>query len=278
VTQSGDSLAHFRLVESIGHGDRWKAVDTNSGREVAIKILPPSFAKNPEKLARFKDTVRAIAVLDHPNIVAIDSVAESGGVHFCTMALVSGTTLDQQLPPDGLPLDKLLELAPSLVDTVRAAHAAGVTHRYLSPGCVILSEDGRPRILDFGMAEVRESELEPDVDPDDVPTLTLTQDAARNTLPYMSPEQIYRKPLDQRSDIFSLGTLLYMMATGRCPFSGESSADIAVAVLKDEPPTVTELNSALPDRLAEIIRRALEKDRGKRYQTAQELHDDLARL
>jgi serine/threonine protein kinase len=175
-------------------------------------------------------------------------------------------------------LDKLLELAMPLVDTVRAAHAVGVTHRYLTPGSIIVGEDGRPRILDFGMAEVKESELDPHLDPDDVPTLTLTQDGARSTLPYMSPEQIYRKPLDDRSDVFSLGTLLYEMSTGSCPFSGESSADIAVAVLKDEPPPVTELNSALPDRLAEIIRRALAKDRGRRYQTAQELHDDLAGL
>jgi serine/threonine protein kinase len=278
VTEPGDSLALFRLVEYLSEGDRWRAVDTRDDREVAIKILPTAFANNPESLARFKETARAIAALDHPNIVAIDAVAESGGVHFVSMKLVRGETLAQQLPQKGLPPEKLVGLALPLVDALRAAHEQGLTHRYLTPHNVILTEDGRPMILDFGMAEVRESELDPDVDPDDVPTLTLTQAGARSTLPYMSPEQIYRKPLDHRSDLFSLGTVLYEMATGKQPFVGESSADVAVAVLKDQPPPVAELNPALPERLALVIGRALEKDRGRRFQTAQELHDELAKL
>jgi serine/threonine-protein kinase len=280
VPETGDSLSHFRLVEKIGEGgmgDVWKAVDTRLDREVAIKILPPALASDPERLDRFKAEAKAVAALNHPNIVTIHSVEESEGVHFLSMELVHGATLIEHIPRGGLAFGKFLDRALPLTDAVRAAHQQGVTHRDLKPGNVMVSHDGRVKILDFGLAEIRKREGDPEVD--DLPTQTLTQERKiRGTMPYMSPEQVQGKTLDPRSDVFSAGCILYEMATGVRPFEGESSADIIAAILRDDPRPVTELNRMLPRQLDRIIRRGLEKDRERRFQTVQDLHNELDEL
>jgi TolB-like protein len=280
VPETGDSLSHFRLVEKIGEGgmgDVWKAVDTRLDREVAIKILPPALATDPERLARFKAEAKAVAALNHPNIVTIHSVEESEGIHFLSMELVHGTTLADHIPRGGLALGKFLDLALPLTDAIRAAHQQGVTHRDLKPGNVMVSDDGRVKILDFGLAEMRQGEGEREID--DLPTKTLTQESKiRGTMPYMAPEQVKGKPLDPRSDIFSTGCILYEMATGTRPFEGESSADIIAAILRDDPRPVTELNRSLPRSLDRIIRHGIEKDRERRFQTVQDLHNELDEL
>jgi serine/threonine protein kinase len=275
-------LAQFRLIEKIGRGSTgevWKAADTGLDREVAIKLLSPSLAKDPERLARFKEDARTVKALNHPNIVLVNSVEESDGTHFVSMELVRGTTLAERIPSGGLTLDEFFELALPLTDAIRAAHQMGVTHRDLKPGDVRVDEDGQVKVLDFGVAEIRTPEIDPELDTDEVPTLTLTHESTtRGTMPYLSPEQVRGKAPDHRSDVFSLGTLLYQMATGRRPFEGESPADIIVAILKDEPPPVTELNPALPQRLGRVIRHCLKKDRGQRFQTVQILHEALVQL
>ena len=280
VADPGDLLAHFRLVERIGQGgmgDVWKAVDTKLDREVAVKILPPALAQDPERLARFAGEAKAVAALNHPNIVTIHSVEEAGGVHFLTMELVRGQTLAELIPPGGLPVERFFEIAVPIASAVSAAHEQGVTHRDLKPGNIMVSDEGRVKVLDFGLAKFREPKTS--ADPDDVPTKTLTQEEEiRGTMPYMSPEQVQGKPLDQRSDIFSIGAVLYEMATGRRPFQGETSADLIAAILRDDPRPLTELNQAMPRQLQRIVRHAMERNPERRFQTTRDLRNELEAL
>jgi serine/threonine protein kinase len=279
VGNAGDSLSHFRLVEKIasgGRGEVWKAVDTRDTREVAIKILAPSFTRDPGQMVRLKDEIQALSALDHPNIVVVHSV-EDGERPILCMELVDGVGLAQRIPRGGLALGELLRLALPLSDAVRAAHQVGVTHRDLKPSNVMVGEGGLLKVLGFGLAETRDRDAH--LDPDDTPTLTLSQERTLgNAIPYVSPEQVQGKPLDHRSDVFSLGAILYEMACGKRPFGGDSPADIIVGILRDHPQPVTEINEALPRRLEQIIRRCIEKDRELRFPTVQALHAELAQL
>ena len=285
MPDAGDSLAQFRLVERIGEGDVgevWKAVDTGTGREVAIRLLPPKLVKDAVKLERLREDSKKIAALDHPNVVPILSVEESDGTHFFSTDLVRGTILAQLVPSGGLTLEKFIEWALPLADALGAAHGQGVVHGDLKPGNVMADEDGKVKILDFALGGIQQRAPDPAaLDTDDIPTLTMTVSTERSihgVMPYLTPEHVQGKPIDARSDIFSLGSILYEMATGQRPFGGESPADIIVAVLRDQPRPVSELNGALPARLDGIIARCIEKDRTQRYQTAQELHSELGQL
>jgi serine/threonine protein kinase/tetratricopeptide (TPR) repeat protein len=263
-------------------GAVWKARDTKLDRDVALKILPEELSRDPETLSRFADEAKAVAALNHPNIVTIHSVEESGGVHFLTMELVQGKTLRDQIPPGGEGIDRILELALPITDAIGAAHQRGVTHRDLKPSNVMIGDDGRVKVLDFGLAHIRgrESDNDPTLTKTlETPTLTLTTESrVRGTMPYMSPEQVQGKPLDQRSDIFSLGVMLYELATGSRPFVGESSADVIAAILRDQPKPPSEMNRSLPHQFDRTVNHALEKTRDKRFQTVQDLHDELAGL
>jgi serine/threonine protein kinase/tetratricopeptide (TPR) repeat protein len=278
--EPGHSLSHYRLVEQIGAGGMggvWKALDTKLHREIAIKILPEDVAGDPEKLSRFENEARAVAALNHPNIVTLHSVEEADGVHFITMELVRGRTLADTIPRGGMPLRKFLELAVPLADAVYSAHQRGLTHRDLKPANVMLSDEGRVKVLDFGLARFREPEVSPD-DPE-LPTKTLTQEREiRGTMPYMSPEQVKGKKLDQRTDLFSLGVILYEMATGERPFAGETSADLIASILRDEPRGVSVINNAMPPSVARWIAQCLRKDPRQRLDSARELRDRLERL
>ncbi len=278
--QSGDRLSHYRLLERIGvgrRGDVWKAVDTRSNREVAIRILPR--IEQADRRARLDASIAKVAALDHPHIEQIDPVAESEGTRFISMELVTGTTLSRLIPTGGLSYGKLLDHALRLTDAVAAAHRDGVTHRDLTPSRVVFDDQGRMRVLGFGLGEVHERKPVAEVDPEEVPTLTSDHEVAdRATLPYMSPEWVKGTPLDARSDVFSLGVMLFEMATGQRPFGGESPADLFVAVIHDAAPPATELNPTLPAALAQVIARCLEKDPARRYSSAVELHEELAKL
>ena len=278
-------LSHYRLIERIdsGVGEVWNAVDTDDDREVMLGILSPEFASDPERLDRFREEARTLATLGHANIVAMEAVDEAGGRHFYVHERVPGHSLSEQIPPRGLPRRRFFELALPLTDAIRAAHWLGVTHRDLRSGNVIVAADGTIRILGFGLAEARVAEsrahADPDVDTDDTPTLTMTHGAApRFSVPYMSPEQVQGKALDHRSDVFSLGSILYEMATGRPAFAGESPADVIVAVLRDAPPPITRVNPMLPESLERLLDQALMKDREARLQSVQMLHDELRRV
>jgi Tol biopolymer transport system component len=262
-------------------GEVYRARDTKLNRDVALKVLPDALASDPDRVARFRREAQALASLNHPNIVTIHSVEEADTHVFLTMELVSGRSLADVLPGNGFTLDELLRIAIPLVDAIAAAHSKGITHRDLKPANIMLGvgeHDGRVKILDFGLARLAQAALEP-AGPAASPTMTLTGEGRiLGTAAYMSPEQAEGKPVDARSDLFSLGVMLYEMATGRRPFTGDTNLSIVSSIIKDTPPPVTELNPALPRDLARLIRRALSKNPGQRYQTAIDLRSDLEDL
>ncbi len=277
----GQNLRHYRLIEKIGEGGMgvvWKAEDTKLHRHVALKVLPPSMASDPGRRARFEREARAVAALNHPNIVTLHSVEELGGVHFITMELVEGQTLSQLVPRSGLALGQLLEIAIPLADAVSRAHRAGITHRDLKPDNVMIDADGRLRVLDFGLAKLQEpSGLQ--TGPEALTATAVTEEGTiLGTVAYMSPEQAEGKDVDPRSDVFSLGTILYEMVSGERPFKGDTNVSTIGAILKDHPASVTEIKPSLPNHLGRIIRRCLAKDPDRRYQTALEVRNELQEL
>jgi non-specific serine/threonine protein kinase len=281
---TGTVLSHYRLVDKIGEGgmgEVWKAIDTRLDREIAIKFLPESLEADPARLARFEREAKAVAALNHPNIVVVHSIEQDQGRHFITMELVPGETLSELVSKGGLPLKRLLEIAIPMVSAVGAAHERGITHRDIKPGNVMIAGHSGVKILDFGLARPC-----PPLDPDrklerDPMTLTteLTLEGAIvGTLDYMSPEQIQGKPADHRSDVFALGVMLYEMATGRRPFRGETPADVIASVLKDRPRSVCEVNAELPRQLDRIVDQCLDKEPERRFSSAIELAARLEEL
>jgi TolB-like protein/tRNA A-37 threonylcarbamoyl transferase component Bud32 len=276
---TGETLGHYHILGKIGAGgmgEVYRATDTKLGREVALKMLPPEMARDPERLARFQREARAVAALNHPHIVTIFSVEEALGVHFLTMELVEGQSLDRLIPVGGLPVAQIIEIAGALAEALAAAHEKGIMHRDLKPANVMVTADGRVKVLDFGLAKDVRAQTSGDA------TMTSaghTQAGiVMGTPAYMSPEQISGRALDHRTDIFSLGVLLHEMATGQRPFEGTSSAELISAILRDTPPSVTDLRADLPGDLARIIRRCLEKDPRHRVQTARDVVNEFRDL
>ncbi|MCL4846658.1 MAG: protein kinase [Acidobacteria bacterium] len=257
-------------------GEVYRATDTKLGREVALKVLPVAVAHDPDRLARFQREAKALAALDHPNIVTVFSVEEAGGVHFLTMQLVEGEPLDRLIPESGLPLERFVAVATALADALATAHEKGIVHRDLKPANVMVTPDGRVKVLDFGLAK--------DLRAGDSIEATLTSTGhtqagvVMGTPAYMSPEQVAGRPVDQRTDLFSLGVLLYEMASGARPFRGDSSAELASAILRDTPRPLGEIRTDLPTDLARLIRRCLEKDPRQRIQTARDIVNELRQL
>ncbi len=278
----GRTLCHYEILRKLGEGgmgEVWLARDTKLEREVAIKVLAPEVAANPERLERFRREAKAVAALNHPNIVTIYSVEEDGNVPFFTMEYVEGTTLSKVIPVNGLEPGRFLDLAITIADALSAAHASGITHRDLKPGNIMVSATGQIKVLDFGLAKVAREESREVHSDSHLETEFLTSEGKiLGTTPYMSPEQLKGKAVDQRSDIFSLGTILYAMATGKHPFLAESSAEVISSILSHHPPEVAEVRDGLPDYLSGVIRRCLEKNPADRYQSARGLEDDLERL
>jgi Tol biopolymer transport system component len=263
----GTTLLHYRITGRLGAGgmgEVYAAEDTKLQRRVALKVL----------LHRFQREARAVAALNHPNIVTIYSVEESGGVHFLTMELVEGKTLADLILPSGLPLDELLRLAEPLVEAVAYAHRHGIVHRDLKPANIMLASDGRLKVLDFGLAK-----LKPGWSSTETTTLltrSVTEEhAIVGTAAYMSPEQAEGRPVDHRSDIFSLGVVLYEMACGRRPFQGESFLSVVSSILKENPAPLSSVNRVVPSTLDGIVSRSLAKAPTDRYQSAVDLAADL---
>ena len=275
----GTKLGLYEIQTSLGAGgmgEVYRATDSKLGRDVALKVLPAEMAQDPERLGRFRREAKSLAQLDHPNIVTIYSVEECDGVHFLTMQLVEGQPLDRLIPEDGLPLAQIVEIASALGEALSAAHEKGIIHRDLKPANVMVSNAGRVKVLDFGLAK--------DVRGSNLGDATMTS-ASRTevgvvmgTPAYMSPEQTSGRPLDHRTDIFSMGVLLHEMATGRRPFEGNSSAELVSAILRDNPPSVTDVRPDLPSDLARIVRRCLEKDPRHRVQTARDVSNEFRDL
>jgi serine/threonine protein kinase/Flp pilus assembly protein TadD len=279
ILKIGDVLAHYRLDEKLGEGGMgivWKARDLKLERDVAIKFLPEGFAEDPERRAFFEREAKAVAALHHPNIITIFTVSEAQGVHFFTMELAEGEPLSKDIAPGGVPLDRFLKIAFQLVDAIAAAHKRGIIHRDLKPGNIMVDSAGTVKILDFGIARVLD-QISSLPAREEAETLTLEQ-GFYGTILYMSPEQLKGQALDHRTDLFSLGIILFELATGRHPFEGRTAAETIAAILKEEPLSVIDLNSRLSRRLDRILRHCLEKDRRYRVATAFDLKSELESL
>jgi serine/threonine protein kinase len=279
----GRTLSHYEVTAKLGEGgmgEVYRATDTTLKREVALKVLPAEMASSPGRLERFQREAEAIAGLNHPNIVTIYSVEHGEGFHFLTMELIDGESLDRVLQRGGLPLPRVLQIARTIADALAVAHHQGIVHRDLKPANVMLTSDGRVKVLDFGLAKLaRESSAGPLSEqatsmPTEVKPLT-EEGVVLGTAPYMSPEQAQGLPADARSDIFSLGCLLYEASTGRRAFSGKSSIDTLHKVIHEEPKPLVEHAPEAPIQLQWILRKALAKDPADRYQSAGDMAVDL---
>jgi serine/threonine protein kinase/tetratricopeptide (TPR) repeat protein len=275
----GRTLAHYQLIAAIGAGgmgEVYRASDTKLGRDVALKVLPAEMARDPQRLMRFQREARAVAALNHPHIVTIFSVEEADGVHFLTMELIEGQPLDRLIPEGGFPVERIVDIAAALAGALAAAHEKGIVHRDLKPANVMVTSDGRVKVLDFGLAK----EIRPMSSGDATQTHSPQTEAGMvmGTPAYMSPEQVAGEAVDCRTDIFSLGIVLYEMATGQRPFKGRSSAELISAILRDTPRPVAELRADLPGDLSRVVRRCLEKDPQCRLQTARDVSNELRDL
>ena len=237
---SGTKLGPYEITSQLGSGGMgvvYRAHDPSLDRDIAIKVLPEQLAAEPDALRRFQREAKAVAALNHPNVVTIHAVEESDGVHFISMELVDGRPLGELIAKGPLPIERFFDVMTPLADALIAAHARGITHRDLKPANVMVTDDGRVKVLDFGLAKF--------VGPGgDLEETRLTQDGLIvGTFPYMSPEQVEGKPVDHRSDIFSLGVVMYEAVTGRQPFLGDSGPALMSAILRDAPPSASNLRA-----------------------------------
>lgn len=275
------TLAHYEIIDKLGEGgmgEVYRARDQKLGRDVALKVLPPEVAQDAERRKRFEREARAVAALNHPNIVTLYSIEEAEGVHFLTMEYVEGHTLSASIVSGGMELDNFFRIAVPLADALSSAHGKGIAHRDLKPANIMFDAGGRVKILDFGLAKLLGSSSEVEetmvAGPDDM----TGEGRIVGTVAYMSPEQAEGRAIDARSDVFSLGIVLYEMATGARPFQGKTNISTISAILKDEPAPVTELRPVAPRHLGRIIARCLAKDPERRYQTAIDVRNELEGL
>jgi predicted Ser/Thr protein kinase len=284
--REGLPIGPYRVAALIGRGgmgEVYQATDTRLGREVALKFLPPHYAATPHALERFRREARAISSLNHPNICTLYDIGEHDGQPFLVMERIEGESLRQRLTGAPLPAAELISIASQICDALEAAHGNGIVHRDIKPANILLTEHGRVKILDFGLAKLR---AEPNAPPEAIrasasratgETITI-QGRAMGTASYMSPEQAHGDDVDERSDLFSLGVILYQITTGARPFDRGTPEQTCEAVLSQRPAPPRQLNPAIPAELERIILRTLEKERTARYAGAAELRADLERL
>jgi hypothetical protein len=278
----GRQLGAYRIDAAIGAGgmgEVYRAKDTRLERDVAVKILPPSWAADPQRRTRFEREARAVAALNHPNICTIHDVGHDQGLDFLVMELVEGESLATRLAKGPLPLPQALARAIEIADALDRAHHHGIVHRDLKPGNVMLtatrssgSHETHAKLLDFGLARIMPAPVAPGSETATDTSPVTEAGALLGTLQYMAPEQIEGQPADARTDIFSFGALLYEMVTGRRAFEGASTAALIAAILREDPPTLD------PRELGRIVRRCLAKDPSRRYQSARDLLIDLEEL
>jgi serine/threonine protein kinase/tetratricopeptide (TPR) repeat protein len=288
----GSTISRYRILAKLGAGgmgEVYRAHDPSLERDIALKVLPTEVVADSARLARFQREAKTLAALNHPNIVTVFEVGEAPEsravgdgdngrpIHYLTMELVDGHTVSDEIPPGGMPIDRFFAIATPIAEALAAAHERGIVHRDLKPANVMVAKNGLVKVLDFGLAK-----LNPRSDSEETTQLSaedLTRDGTVvGTVPYMAPEQIRNGQTDPRSDIFSLGVVLYEMAVGSRPFQGETFADLVSSITRDRPSDVHGERPDLPHHLGRVIRRCLEKDPERRYQSAKDVRNELQDL
>lgn len=277
----GKQISHFKILSLLGAGgmgEVYLAQDTKLGRKVALKLLPAMFTQKRDLVKRFRREARAASALNHPNIITIHEIGELNDIQFIATEYIKGETLRVRLMREPLSLFEVVDIAIQITGALVAAHHEGIVHRDIKPENIMLRPDGYVKVLDFGLAKLTEANTVSDNARRTSGLNTTESGLVLGTVAYMSPEQVRGLPVDTRTDIFSLGVVLYEMTIGRSPFKSTTPSDVIAAILKIEPPLVTDYPSDYPTELANIIRKALSKERDDRYQTAKELFDDLKSL
>jgi serine/threonine protein kinase len=278
----GTLIGPYRILNLLGvggMGEVYLAEDIRLGRRVALKVLPPHFTDNPERLQRFEQEARAASMLNHPNIVTVHEIGQLGGAHFIVTEFIEGQTLRQQMAAASMKLREALDVAMQVTAALGAAHKAGIAHRDIKPENIMLRPDGLVKVLDFGLAKLMPAQtLNPDDEASTLERVKTEAGLVMGTVTYMSPEQARGLAVDARTDIFSLGVVLYEMVAGRAPFDGTTVSDVIAAILKEEPAPLRQYSRRVPAELEWVMKKALTKDREERYQTIRELQIDLKRL